>query len=285
MAAENARRGIKRFLEQSTSDRVDQGESKCSCVKSKRLKTIFHPEIAGGSNECQNEMQSGDDDQNVSQDSLVELNENNSFQHLPTDVTNRAAKNTKRGRKKFLKQSSGEKVDEGKTESSHVRSKRLKRMFCPSITEGSNECENGSQLIDGDKDSTPGQCRRSFGQASYQRAKQGSTVRYEDFSDNSYRCEHCGARFWRGEAVKRPSSNASITYTNCCRKGEIKLEQAKPTPLFLDNLLNPDNSPESRLFRENIRVYNSMFSFTSMGACIDHKINIGSGLYVFKISG
>ncbi|XP_040372866.1 uncharacterized protein LOC112186795 isoform X4 [Rosa chinensis] len=267
MAAENARRGIKRFLEQSTSDRVDQGESKCSCVKSKRLKTIFHPEIAGGSNECQNEMQSGDDDQNVSQ------------------VTNRAAKNTKRGRKKFLKQSSGEKVDEGKTESSHVRSKRLKRMFCPSITEGSNECENGSQLIDGDKDSTPGQCRRSFGQASYQRAKQGSTVRYEDFSDNSYRCEHCGARFWRGEAVKRPSSNASITYTNCCRKGEIKLEQAKPTPLFLDNLLNPDNSPESRLFRENIRVYNSMFSFTSMGACIDHKINIGSGLYVFKISG
>ncbi|XP_040372670.1 uncharacterized protein LOC112191773 isoform X6 [Rosa chinensis] len=153
MAAENARRGIKRFLEQSTSDRVDQGESKCSCVKSKRLKTIFHPEIAGGSNECQNEMQSGDDDQNVSQ------------------VTNMAAKNTKRGRKKFLKQSSGEKVDEGKTESSHVRSKRLKRMFCPSITEGSNECENGSQLIDGDKDSIPGQCQRSFGQASYQKAK------------------------------------------------------------------------------------------------------------------
>ncbi|XP_040372667.1 uncharacterized protein LOC112191773 isoform X3 [Rosa chinensis] len=171
MAAENARRGIKRFLEQSTSDRVDQGESKCSCVKSKRLKTIFHPEIAGGSNECQNEMQSGDDDQNVSQDSLVELNENNSFQQLPTDVTNMAAKNTKRGRKKFLKQSSGEKVDEGKTESSHVRSKRLKRMFCPSITEGSNECENGSQLIDGDKDSIPGQCQRSFGQASYQKAK------------------------------------------------------------------------------------------------------------------
>ncbi|XP_040367712.1 uncharacterized protein LOC112175760 isoform X2 [Rosa chinensis] len=82
-------------------------------------------------------MQSGDDDQNV------------------TQVTNMAAKNTKRGRKKFLKQSTGEKVDEGKTESSHVRSKRLKRMFCPSITEGSNECENESQLIDGDKYSTP----------------------------------------------------------------------------------------------------------------------------------
>ncbi|XP_062023461.1 uncharacterized protein LOC133739689 isoform X2 [Rosa rugosa] len=68
MAAENAKRGIKRFLEQSTSDRVDQGESKCSCVKSKRLKTMFHLEIAGGSNECQNEIQSGDDDQNVTQD-------------------------------------------------------------------------------------------------------------------------------------------------------------------------------------------------------------------------
>ncbi|KAM5586135.1 hypothetical protein ABKV19_005171 [Rosa sericea] len=156
MAAENAKRGIKRFSEQSTGDRVEQGESKCIRVKSKRLKTMFHPEIAGGSNECQNEMQSGDGDQNVTQDSLVELNENNSFQRLPTDVTNMAAKNTKRGRKKFLKQSTGDKIDEGKTECSHIRSKRLKRMFCPSITEGSNECENESQLIDSDKDSTPG---------------------------------------------------------------------------------------------------------------------------------
>ncbi|KAM5575479.1 hypothetical protein ABKV19_014439 [Rosa sericea] len=138
MAAENAKRGIKRFSEQSTGDRVEQGESKCIRVKSKRLKTMFHPEIAGGSNECQNEMQSGDGDQNV------------------TQVTNMAAKNTKRGRKKFLKQSTGDKIDEGKTECSHIRSKRLKRMFCPSITEGSNECENESQLIDGDKDSTPG---------------------------------------------------------------------------------------------------------------------------------
>ncbi|VVA13357.1 Hypothetical predicted protein, partial [Prunus dulcis] len=42
---------------------------------------------------------------------------------------------------------------------------------------------------------------------------------------------------------------------------------------------------KSVLFRENIRVYNSMFAFTSMGAKIDKSINNGSSPYVFKISG
>jgi hypothetical protein len=42
---------------------------------------------------------------------------------------------------------------------------------------------------------------------------------------------------------------------------------------------------DSILFRENIRAYNAMFAFISIGAKIDHTINDGSGPYVFKISG
>ncbi|XP_061999055.1 uncharacterized protein LOC133716360 [Rosa rugosa] len=130
-----------------------------------------------------------------------------------------------------------------------------------------------------------GECSHSFGQASYQRSKQGLIVKYEDSSDNTYTCDHCNASFWFGEALKRSSSNAPLIYTNCCKKGEIAIRQSKPTPTFLETLLNPNNGPESKLFRENIRVYNSMFSFTSMGATIDRKINIGTGPHVFKISG
>ncbi|KAM5551973.1 hypothetical protein ABKV19_026711, partial [Rosa sericea] len=66
-AAENAKRGIKRFLEQSQVTELIKGKSECSHVRSKRLKTMSHPEIAGGSNECQNEMQLRDDDENAAQ--------------------------------------------------------------------------------------------------------------------------------------------------------------------------------------------------------------------------
>lgn len=38
-------------------------------------------------------------------------------------------------------------------------------------------------------------------------------------------------------------------------------------------------------FRENIRLYNSMFVFTSMGGKIDADINKTNGPYIFKISG
>ncbi|KAM5549909.1 hypothetical protein ABKV19_001034, partial [Rosa sericea] len=121
------------------------------------------------------------------------------------------------------------------------------------------------------------ECSQPFGQASYQRSRQGLVITYEDSGDNIYTCDYCNARFWSGEAIKKSSANAPLIYTNCCKKGQIKIEQAKPTPIFLEKLLNPDNGPESKLFRENIRVYNSMFSFTSMGATIDYKINSGSG--------
>ena len=39
------------------------------------------------------------------------------------------------------------------------------------------------------------------------------------------------------------------------------------------------------MFRDNIRAYNSIFAFTSMGAQIDRSINKTNGPYVFRISG
>ncbi|XP_040368295.1 uncharacterized protein LOC112192958 isoform X3 [Rosa chinensis] len=113
----------------------------------------------------------------------------------------------------------------------------------------------------------------------------GSIIRYEDAGDNIYVCDYCDALFWLEEAIKQTSTKVSPIYTNCCKKGKIKLPHAKPTPNFLRTLLDPNNGQESKLFRENIRIYNSMFSFTSMGAIIDRKINTGLGPYVFKISG
>ncbi|XP_061994695.1 uncharacterized protein LOC133712606 isoform X1 [Rosa rugosa] len=333
MAAENGKRGIKRFLEPSTGDRIDQEKSEYGHVRSKRLKRMFHPEIAGGSNECRNEMQLKGDDENaaegmaakdakkgkkrLSKESTTKRvnqgktershvrskrlkrmfhpeiaggsNECRNEMQLKGDDENAAegitTKDANRGKKRLLKRPIAKRIDEGKTECSHDKSKRLKRMFCREINEKDNQCQSETEFRGNAENSVQDQRSRLFGQASYQQNRQGLTVKYEDSGDNVYSCNHCDACFWLGEAIKRSTSNASIIYTNCCRKGKIKLERSKPTPTFLEHLLNPDNGSESRSFRENIRIYNSMFAFTSMGANIDYKINNGLGPYVFKISG
>ncbi|XP_004301743.1 PREDICTED: uncharacterized protein LOC101302173 [Fragaria vesca subsp. vesca] len=123
-----------------------------------------------------------------------------------------------------------------------------------------------------------------FGQAYYQRQKQdyasrarkkqGVITKYKDFGDNTFQCVHCGAYYWQNE------KNMRGIYTGCCRGGRVKLPPPNTTPPFLENLLNLNNN-----FRDNIRLYNSMFTFTSMGANIEKHINDGSGPYVFKICG
>ncbi|GKE28671.1 hypothetical protein Tco_1444055 [Tanacetum coccineum] len=67
-------------------------------------------------------------------------------------------------------------------------------------------------------------------------------------------------------------------------EGKVLLPKFKDTPTPLDKLLN-FNDPGTSKFRDQIRVYNGMFCFTSFGARIDHSINTGRGLYTFRING
>ncbi|CAL2268107.1 unnamed protein product [Prunus armeniaca] len=125
----------------------------------------------------------------------------------------------------------------------------------------------------------------SKGQAFFQRNRQGIIQGYADFGDKNYKCIYCGALFWLKESIKQKLKNNQPLFTLCCQQGKIKLQMPKPTPFFLENLLDPNKGHKSVLFRENIRVYNSMFAFTSMGAKVDQSINNGSSPYIFKISG
>nr|GEZ97356.1 uncharacterized protein [Tanacetum cinerariifolium] len=63
----------------------------------------------------------------------------------------------------------------------------------------------------------------------------------------------------------------------------MMLPRFHDTPPPLDNLLSHDQ-PSTAEFRDNIRVYNSMFSFTSFGAKIDNSINTGRAPYTFRIN-
>ena len=73
-------------------------------------------------------------------------------------------------------------------------------------------------------------------------------------------------------------------FSTCCAKGKVILPPLKKPPPPLDILLT-GTDPRSRSFRQNIRMYNSALSFTSIGANIDHQVTGTSGVYNFRIHG
>ncbi|XP_004306548.1 PREDICTED: uncharacterized protein LOC101299897 [Fragaria vesca subsp. vesca] len=71
----------------------------------------------------------------------------------------------------------------------------------------------------------------SFGQAHYQRQKQGVVIEYKDFGDDTFQCAHCNAYYWRD------GMNTRGVYTGCCKAGQVRLQPSNQTPSFLEYLL------------------------------------------------
>ncbi|KAJ1701662.1 hypothetical protein LUZ63_001441 [Rhynchospora breviuscula] len=108
---------------------------------------------------------------------------------------------------------------------------------------------------------------------------------YLDFGDPDEVCTHCHARFWYEERCLKTSTVELPAYSLCCRNGRVKLHEFDHIPQTLSNLLDPNNGADSKHFIENIRIYNSMFAFTSVDVQIDESLNTGRGPYVFRVSG
>lgn len=109
---------------------------------------------------------------------------------------------------------------------------------------------------------------------------------YIDEVDCTYACKHCGALFWYNERINKKKGNSkNLTFSMCCLQGKIQLPTMRPPPPGLYHLYMDKKSVRSRNFIKNIRQYNNMFSFTSMGGKIDHSKNGGGGPYCFSLSG
>ncbi|XP_028767101.1 uncharacterized protein LOC114724813 [Neltuma alba] len=109
---------------------------------------------------------------------------------------------------------------------------------------------------------------------------------YIDEGDPIHKCKFCGALMWFNERVKKDNKKRSINiFSMCCMQGKIVLPPLKtPPPIFQRLFLQKDNA-QTKNFLSNIRQYNNMFSFTSMGGKIDHSKNFGGGPYSFILSG
>ncbi|KAF4530354.1 hypothetical protein B566_EDAN018479, partial [Ephemera danica] len=70
--------------------------------------------------------------------------------------------------------------------------------------------------------------------------------------------------------------------SECCQHGAISLSQFSTPPPFLQHLLSSTDQ-QSKQFRANIRKYNTLFSFASLGANVDEQVSRGP--YVFKVHG
>ncbi|XP_035844002.1 uncharacterized protein LOC118490455 [Helianthus annuus] len=112
----------------------------------------------------------------------------------------------------------------------------------------------------------------------------GVSNNYLDHGDQVVVCGVCNAKLWKFKAGKGRVYLGRTSYTLCCGYGKVHLPYFKETCEEYQNLSKSlDN--KSKHFLLNIRRFNSMFAFTSMGGKVDSKINRGNAPYVYRISG
>ncbi|XP_035842029.1 uncharacterized protein LOC110923677 [Helianthus annuus] len=112
----------------------------------------------------------------------------------------------------------------------------------------------------------------------------GVSKDYLDHGDQIIVCRTCSAKLWKAEADRGEQKRNKPNYFLCCSYSKVLLPDFKQPPEILKDLY-VGVSAKSKFFLKNIRRYNSMFSFTSMGGRIDKTINRGNAPYVFRLSG
>ncbi|CAJ2632313.1 unnamed protein product [Trifolium pratense] len=107
---------------------------------------------------------------------------------------------------------------------------------------------------------------------------------YSDIGDMDIVCPKCGALIWYEERAEKHRGKAVLKISMCCKKGKVTIPYMKEPPPLLRSLFNGSH-PKSSGFLFNIRSYNNMFSFTSLGGKIDSGADDGAGPPRFVISG
>ena len=107
---------------------------------------------------------------------------------------------------------------------------------------------------------------------------------YHNIGPPSFECQNCKAVMWYEERSDKSKRAVNPTFSICCQEGKVLFPVFNEPPQPLNDLMDYNN-PASLRFKEQIRVYNGMFCYTSFGANIDHSINTGRGPYTFRVNG
>jgi hypothetical protein len=79
-------------------------------------------------------------------------------------------------------------------------------------------------------------------------------------------------------------TNNNPQFSLCCENGKVLLPNLLATPQELEVLLTSKESSVVK-FRDQIRMYNSVLAFTSLGAKVDESVTRGPRPYSFRIQG
>ncbi|XP_057455107.1 uncharacterized protein LOC130746488 isoform X2 [Lotus japonicus] len=105
-----------------------------------------------------------------------------------------------------------------------------------------------------------------------------------DFGDATYTCGYCNSIMWYEERSEKSRQPLNPEFSICCMRGKVDLPILLKPPTLLLNLISGVD-PRSKNFKENIRAYNSLFSFTSLGGKIQTGLNDGNGPPNFILNG
>ena len=91
---------------------------------------------------------------------------------------------------------------------------------------------------------------------------------------------------WSNERLKTKKKSSVPKFSLCCMQGKIQVPFFRSPPQLFRSLFFDKGTADSKKFLSEIRAYNNMFSFTSMGGKVDHNINAkGRGPYSFVLGG
>ncbi|XP_058732642.1 uncharacterized protein LOC131604199 [Vicia villosa] len=113
----------------------------------------------------------------------------------------------------------------------------------------------------------------------------GHSEEYYDIGSPLIECCYCKAMMWYQERMHKSTHSANPKFMMCCGNGKVELPMLKQPPEQLAKLLFDNDSIVSRKFQQQIRLYNMMFAFTSLGAKIDNRFNNGRDPPTMRIQG
>lgn len=89
---------------------------------------------------------------------------------------------------------------------------------------------------------------------------------------------------WYGERLNKRKNSKNPTFALCCLQGQVKLPLLKEPPIVLKRLMEGDDKL-SKHFQNNMRPYNMVFSFTSLGGKVNRSVQNGLGPSMFQLQG
>ena len=106
-----------------------------------------------------------------------------------------------------------------------------------------------------------------------------NSQRNKQASNEILECPSCHALVWEKEKKGTRGPNRTPLFSICCQQGRVTLPPEPEAPPALEKLFS------STHFQHDIRTYNSILAFTSMGAQIDHSVMHKTGPFTYRIHG